>query len=65
MARTIETEPLKKHTLFLYEGDMERLASFFPELPASVVLRRVVRKHIEKLESGVSTVPQMENPLDV
>lgn len=65
MARTIETEPLKKHTLFLYEGDMERLASFFPELPPSVVLRRVVRNHILRLEAGVSNIPQMENMIDV
>lgn len=65
MVRTVETEPLKKHTLFLYDGDFDKLATFYPELGASVAVRRIVRKHIQRLESGVSAVPQMETKLDV
>ena len=57
MPRTIEHEPLQKHTLNLYEGDLERLASFYPELGATVVVRRVVRAHIRQLESGLSQLP--------
>jgi hypothetical protein len=63
--RTVETEPLKKHTLFLYDGDFDKLATFYPELGASVAVRRVVRKHIQRLEAGIAAVPQMENQIDV
>jgi hypothetical protein len=65
MVRTVENEPLKKHTLFLYDGDFDKLATFYPELGASVAVRRVVRQHIKRLEAGVSAPPQMETNLDV
>lgn len=64
MARTIETEPLKKHTLFLYEGDFDELATFYPDLGASVAVRRIVRAQLQKLRSTVAVPPTMEN-LDV
>jgi hypothetical protein len=60
MPRTIETEPLQKHTLFLYEGDFARLASFFPELGASVAVRRIVRASLKKLERGISPLTMKE-----
>lgn len=65
MARTLETEPLQKHTLFLYEGDFAKLGSYFPELGPSVAVRRIIRKHLEQLEAQVSQRPQMEGTLDV
>lgn len=64
MARSNETEDLKKHTLHLYAGDFDKLASFYPDLGPSVALRRIVRKHIQQLETKVTALPSMEN-LDV
>lgn len=65
MARTLETEPLQKHTLFLYEGDFAKLGSFFPELGPSVAVRRIVREQLKRLEAQVSPAPNMKDSLDV
>ena len=39
-------QPLQKHTLLLFEGDLDRLCDLHPEVPKSVVVRLLVRKHI-------------------
>ena len=65
MARTLETEPLQKHTLFLYEGDFAKLGTYFPDLGPSVAVRRIIRQHLTQLEAQVSPRPALENPLDV
>ncbi len=65
MARTVETEKLTKHTIWLYEGDFAKLASFFPDLGSGVALRRVLRAQLNKLESGVSAAPVIKETLDV
>lgn len=65
MARTTETEPLKKHTVWLYEGDFIELASFFPDLGSGVALRRVLRAQLIKLRTGVSHAPEIKDTLDV
>lgn len=57
MPRTNETEPLQKHTLHLYEGDFDRVGSFFPEIGASVAVRRLVREYLNKLEAGLTPLP--------
>lgn len=57
MAKVIEKEPMTKHTLFLYKGDMDKLQSLSPELGASIVIRRLVRRHIERLEAKL---PQLQ-----
>lgn len=41
-------EPLQKHTLLLYEGDYERLQTMYPDVGASVVIRKVVRTFIDQ-----------------
>lgn len=38
----------QKHTLNLYEGDFARLQELYPETGASIVIRTLVRKHIEE-----------------
>lgn len=53
MPRTVEYERLKKHTLLLYEGDFDKLASYFPTLGGSVAIRRIVRSYIEKIDHTV------------
>lgn len=47
MPRTIETIKLKKHTLNLYEGDLERLMVMYPDLDPSVALRRLLHSILE------------------
>lgn len=46
MAR-VKTEELKKHTLNLRDGDMERLAELFPRFHPSVMVRRIVSKFVD------------------
>ena len=41
-------EPLQKHTLLLFEGDYERLQTMYPDVGASVVIRKVVREFIDR-----------------
>ncbi len=41
---------LHKHTLFLYEGDYARLQAYYPEVGGAVVVRKLVRKHLEALD---------------
>lgn len=41
---------LRKHTLNLYEGDLDKLAALHPDLDKSVVVRELVRSHIERAE---------------
>jgi hypothetical protein len=61
MARTVETEPLKKHTLFLYEGDFDRMSLLYADDGgASVVIRRIIRAHLNRIEAGVSPLPTMK-----
>ena len=53
-----ESEGLQKVTLNLVAGDMERLRTFFPDVGASVVVRRLVHQYVKKLEGEVE-VPQI------
>lgn len=62
MARNHD-EPLTKHTLWLHEGDFEKLRGYYPELGSSVVVRKLVRAHIRKIEaaaSGETAMPDIE-----
>jgi len=54
VARTVETEPLQKHTLSFYAGDFEKLAAFYPQIGPSVAARRIVRDHLRLLESKMA-----------
>ncbi len=49
MSKTIEKEPVQKHTLNLYEGDFEAVQRMHPEIGASVVIRRLVRRYIKDM----------------
>jgi len=44
----------QKHTLNFFEGDMEKLAALHPDLEPSVVVRTLVRTHIESIENAVT-----------
>lgn len=54
--RTNEDADLQKHTLHLYAGDYERLGQLFPDVPAALVLRKIVRAHIESVEGKKKSV---------
>lgn len=43
--------PLQKHTLLLYEGDFDKLKSYYPEIDGGLIVRRLVRTHIEQIEA--------------
>lgn len=43
-------EALQKHTLLLYEGDYRRLQELFPEIGASIVIRKIIRDYLNKVQ---------------
>jgi len=47
MARS---DTLQKHTLNLRAGDMEKLREFFPDLPASGLIRTLVSRYVDEIE---------------
>jgi hypothetical protein len=44
------TETLTRHQLLLFEGDFEKLNSFYQHRSATEVIRTLVRRHIESIE---------------
>lgn len=51
-------EPLTKHTLNLFEGQYERLQSFYPRVGAAYVIRALINQHIDELkEKAEQAVP--------
>lgn len=44
-------QELQKHTLNLYKGDYEKLRSFYPDIGAGAVIRRIVQRYIEQVEA--------------
>lgn len=44
----MNNEPTQKHTLHLFVGDFQRLGELYPDLSASLIIRKLVRKHIEE-----------------
>lgn len=52
---------LTKHTMWLFAGDFQRLGDFYPDFGASIIVRQLIRKHLEDLESKVdSKLPNVE-----
>jgi len=46
-------EELRKHTLFLFEGDYEKIRMTYPQLGAATVIRNVIRRFIQtKIDKG-------------
>ena len=52
-------EKMQKVTLNLYDGDFATLQGYYAEVGASIVIRKLVRKHIEELEKN-RKVPKVE-----
>lgn len=51
-------DELTKHTLHLRKGDWDRLATLFPELSTSLVIRKIISNFIDK--DGRNASMQME-----
>lgn len=47
----MKNSDLQKHTLNLFAGDFDKLASYSPDLPAATVIRKLVRRYIEQIEA--------------
>lgn len=45
-----EKEPMRKHTLNLFDGDFDRLQRMYSDIGAAAVIRRLIRKHLEEKE---------------
>lgn len=45
------SEELTKHTLFLRAGDFEKLRDFYPSTPTSQVVRKIISKVVDNLET--------------
>lgn len=43
---------LQKHTLNLHRGDFEKIADFYPDVPAATIIRKVIRRFVEQIEAG-------------
>lgn len=43
--------PLHKHTLNLFEGDMEKLQELYPEVGGGIIVRKLVRAHLRKVQA--------------
>jgi len=49
---------LVKHTLNLYEGDYRKLQDLYPDTGAGVIIRRIVRSFLNRVEAG-QTAPEL------
>lgn len=52
-----------KHTLNLYTNDFAQLQELYPEIGASLVIRKIVRQHIEKMTKGNKAISVEVNDL--
>lgn len=50
-----EEHELQKHTLNLFKGDFDRLRGIAGEAGAGKIIRRLVRRYINEVDSSVKT----------
>jgi len=50
------SDDLEKVTLNLFEGDMARIRDMYPDVGASVIIRRIVRNFIQAAEPKAETL---------
>lgn len=43
---------IQKHTLHLRTGDYEKIATYVPDLPTALVIRRIISRFVDNLESS-------------
>lgn len=64
MTRKKEIRPLKKHTLDLFAGDFDEVATVSGK-PAGYVIRRIVRAFVESARRGQTPVEDIKTGLDL
>jgi hypothetical protein len=47
---------LQKHTLNLREGDYEKIATYMPDVPTAIVIRRIISRFVDNLEASGGTL---------
>lgn len=52
-------EGLQKHTLNLRAGDMERIRDFYPDIPASTIVRQVIARYVDSI-TGDESIPEVD-----
>ena len=58
-----EARPVTKHTLNLFEGQVETLQRLYPRMGAAYAIRRIIEKHITDMEaSAAEAVPEPPPP---
>jgi hypothetical protein len=50
---------LQKHTLNLFPGDYAKLQEYFPDIGAGLMIRRIVRKFLENMETAPEAPDQI------
>jgi len=61
-----ETKPVTKHTLNLFEGQVEKLQSLYPRMGAAFAIRRIIDQHIEEIEGkAAEAIPAPETKVTV
>lgn len=55
-------QDLTKHTLLLRRGDVEELQILYPEVGASIIIRKLVADHIDKIRASA---PRNEVKVDI
>jgi len=43
---------LQKHTLLLYSGDYQRVQDLYPDIGAAVIIRKLLRNYLDKVNEG-------------
>jgi hypothetical protein len=51
---------LQKHTLNLRVGDMEKIKEYYPDVPASNIIRMIVSRFIDQIEAGAEQTANVE-----
>ncbi len=54
-----KSEDLQKHTLNLRAGDVDKLRDFFPEIPPTNLIRQIVSRYVDDLDSKAN-LPNVE-----
>lgn len=54
-----------KHTLHFFTGDIERLKELYPVVGASVIVRTLVRKHIEGIEAKLEAADSKATEIEI
>lgn len=60
-----ETAPLTKHTLNLYEGQLDKLQELHPRLGAAKVIRTLIDDHLRNVAEGAALIHEPIEPTQV